>query len=78
MEIKNVSLDEENVLSTRIGEQIKNALGTRYSDLSKFTYKTWYWWWCYSSSETDASCCCCVVVLLRCCGVVVLWCCGVV
>ena len=48
MEIKNVSLDEENVLSTRIGEQIKNALGTRYSDLSKFTYKTWYWWWCYS------------------------------
>jgi hypothetical protein len=38
VEIKNVSLDEENVLSTRIGEQIKNALGTRYSDLSKFTY----------------------------------------
>ena len=66
MEIKNVSLDEENVLSTRIGEQIKNALGTRYSDLSKFTYKTWYWWWCYSLRLMHLV----VVVLLWCCGVV--------
>ena len=41
MEIKNVSLDEENVLSTRIAEQIKNALGARYSDLSRFPYKRW-------------------------------------